>query len=54
MVKKASVKRKMVKRKKPSEKKLPSLLDLIGTGAGEMTVEEAKKLLDEMRAEDDD
>jgi looped-hinge helix DNA binding domain, AbrB family len=32
----------------------PSFLDLIGSGAGEMTVEEAKKMLDEMRAEDDD
>jgi AbrB family looped-hinge helix DNA binding protein len=32
----------------------PSFLDLSGSGAGEVTVEEAKKMLDEMRAEDDD
>jgi len=35
-------------------KKLPSFLDLIGSGAGKATVEEVKKMLDEMRAEDDD
>jgi AbrB family looped-hinge helix DNA binding protein len=35
-------------------KKLPSFLDLAGNGAGEATVEEVKKMLDEMRAEDDD
>jgi AbrB family looped-hinge helix DNA binding protein len=35
------------------EKQL-SFLDLIGSGAGELSVEEAKKMLDEMRAEDDD
>ena len=34
-------------------KKLPSFLDLAGSGAGEATVEEVKKMLDEMRAEDD-
>ena len=33
-------------------KKLPSILDLAGSGAGEATVEEVKKMLDEMRAED--
>jgi len=35
-------------------KKLPSFLDLIGSGAGKATVEEVKKMLDEMRAEDED
>ncbi len=35
-------------------KKLPSFFDLVGSGAGEATVEEVKKMLDEMRAEDDD
>jgi AbrB family looped-hinge helix DNA binding protein len=35
-------------------KKLPSLLDLAGSGAGEAIVEEVKQMLDEMRAEDDD
>ena len=35
-------------------KKLPSFLDLAGSGAGEATVEEVKKMLDEMRAEDED
>jgi AbrB family looped-hinge helix DNA binding protein len=35
-------------------KKLPSFLDLAGSGAGEATVEEVKKMLDEMRAEDDE
>jgi AbrB family looped-hinge helix DNA binding protein len=35
-------------------KKLPSFLDLIGSGAGKATVEDVKKMLDEMRAEDDD
>jgi antitoxin PrlF len=33
-------------------KKCPSFYDLAGTGAGEVTVEAAKKELDEMRAED--
>ena len=33
-------------------KKQPSFLDLIGSGAGKATVEEVKKMLDEMRAED--
>ncbi len=32
----------------------PSFLDLAGNGAGKVTVEEAKRMLDEMRAEDDD
>jgi len=32
--------------------KQPSIFDLIGSGAGKMTVEEAKRMLDEMRAED--
>jgi AbrB family looped-hinge helix DNA binding protein len=32
----------------------PSFLDLAGSGAGKVTVEEAKRILDEMRAEDDD
>jgi AbrB family looped-hinge helix DNA binding protein len=35
------------------EKQL-SIFDLAGSGAGELSVEEAKKMLDEMRAEDDD
>ena len=34
-------------------KKLPSILDLAGSSAGEATVEEVKKMLDDMRAEDD-
>jgi AbrB family looped-hinge helix DNA binding protein len=34
--------------------KLPSFLDLVGSSAGKATVEEVKKMLDEMRAEDDD
>jgi AbrB family looped-hinge helix DNA binding protein len=34
--------------------KQPSIFDLAGSGAGEATVEEVKKMLDEMRAEDDD
>ena len=33
-------------------KKQPSFLDLVGSGAGKATVEEVKKMLDEMRAED--
>ncbi len=33
-------------------KKVPSFLDLVGSGAGKATVEEVKKMLDEMRAED--
>jgi AbrB family looped-hinge helix DNA binding protein len=35
-------------------KKLPSFLDLVGSGAGKASVEEVKRMLDEMRAEDDD
>ncbi|HSQ49319.1 MAG TPA: AbrB/MazE/SpoVT family DNA-binding domain-containing protein [Candidatus Deferrimicrobiaceae bacterium] len=35
-------------------KKCPSFYDLAGTGAGEATVEELKKELDEMREEDHD
>jgi AbrB family looped-hinge helix DNA binding protein len=35
-------------------KKQPSIFDLAGSGAGKATVEEVKKMLDEMRAEDDD
>jgi AbrB family looped-hinge helix DNA binding protein len=34
-------------------KKQPSFLDLVGSSAGKATVEEVKKMLDEMRAEDD-
>jgi AbrB family looped-hinge helix DNA binding protein len=34
-------------------KKLPSFLDLVGSSAEKATVEEVKKMLDEMRAEDD-
>ena len=34
-------------------KKQPNFLDLVGSGAGEATVEEVKNMLDEMRAEDD-
>ena len=33
-------------------KKLPSFLDLAGSGVGEASVEEVKQMLDEMRAED--
>jgi AbrB family looped-hinge helix DNA binding protein len=33
-------------------KKQPSFLDLVGSSAGKATVEEVKKWLDEMRAED--
>jgi len=33
-------------------KKQTSFLDLVGSGAREATVEEVKKMLDEMRAED--
>ena len=33
-------------------KKQPSFLDLIGSSAGKATVEEVKRMLDEMRAED--
>jgi len=33
-------------------KKQPSIFDLAGSGAGEATVEEVKRMLDEMRAED--
>ncbi len=35
-------------------KKQPSIFDLAGSGVGKATVEEVKKMLDEMRAEDDD
>jgi antitoxin PrlF len=35
-------------------KKCPSFYDLAGTGAGEATIEELKKELDEMREEDND
>jgi AbrB family looped-hinge helix DNA binding protein len=35
-------------------RKCPSFFDLAGTGAGEATVEELKKELDEMRKEDND
>jgi AbrB family looped-hinge helix DNA binding protein len=34
--------------------KLPSIFDLAGCGGGKISVEEVKKMLDEMRAEDDD
>jgi antitoxin PrlF len=34
--------------------KCPSFYDLAGTGAGEATIEELKKELDEMREEDND
>jgi len=33
-------------------KKLPSFLDLVGSGAKEAPVKEVKRMLDEMRAED--
>ncbi len=32
--------------------KQPSFIDLIGSGASKMSVEEAKRMLDEMRAKD--
>lgn len=35
-------------------RKCPSFYDLAGTGAGQVTVEELKKELDEMREEDND
>ena len=35
-------------------RKCPSFYDLAGTGAGEATVEELKKELDEMREEDNE
>jgi AbrB family looped-hinge helix DNA binding protein len=35
-------------------KKQPSIFDLAGSGVGKATVEEVKKMLDDMRAEDDD
>ena len=35
-------------------RKCPSFFDLAGTGAGEASVEELKRELDEMREEDDD
>jgi AbrB family looped-hinge helix DNA binding protein len=35
-------------------RKCPSFFDLAGSGAGEVTVEELKKELDEMREEDND
>jgi antitoxin PrlF len=35
-------------------RKCPSFYDLAGTGAGEATVEELKRELDEMREEDSD
>jgi antitoxin PrlF len=35
-------------------KKCPSFYDLAGTGAGEATVQELKKELDQMREEDSD
>jgi len=34
-------------------KKIPSTLELLGSGASHASVEEMKKLLDEMRAEDE-
>jgi AbrB family looped-hinge helix DNA binding protein len=34
-------------------KKVPNTLELIGSGAGHATVKEMKKLLDEMRAEEE-
>jgi AbrB family looped-hinge helix DNA binding protein len=33
-------------------KKLPSIFDLAGSSAGKISVEEVKRMLDEMRAED--
>ncbi len=35
-------------------KKLPSILDMIGSGSKEATVQEMKQLLDEMRASDEE
>lgn len=35
-------------------KKIPRFFDLMGSGAGKATVEEVKRMLDEMSAEDDD
>ncbi len=35
-------------------KKLPSILDLAGSGSKKATVEEMKRLLDEMRASDEE
>ena len=55
MGKKVIAKGKTAKKKrKASAKRTPSIFDLAGSGAGKATVEEVKKMLDEMRAEDDD
>ena len=42
------------KRSKTPIKKQSGFLDLVGSNAGKATVEEIKKMLDEMRTEDDD
>ncbi len=42
------------KKGKVAGKKHPSILDLIGSAAGKVSVEEVKRMLDEMRAEDED
>ena len=55
MSKKANAKGETAKKKrKASVKKSPSIFDLAGSGAGKATIEEVKRILDEMRAEDDD
>jgi AbrB family looped-hinge helix DNA binding protein len=35
-------------------KKVPSVIDMIGSGSKHATVEEVKRMLDEMRAEEDE
>lgn len=51
---KRKLSRKQIYEDVTCHKKAPSFLELVGSGAGKATVEEVKKMLDEMRAEDDD
>jgi bifunctional DNA-binding transcriptional regulator/antitoxin component of YhaV-PrlF toxin-antitoxin module len=48
----AKSKLKSLKKTAKFIKKLPSFFDLAGSGAKEASVEEVKRILDEMRAED--
>lgn len=41
------------KHKPKATKRASSFVDLVGSGAGKASVDEVKKMLDEMRAEDD-
>jgi len=55
MNKQSKVGDKTKKTKEPlNAKKAPTFCDLVGSSAGKATVEEVNKMLDEMRAEDDD